>query len=101
MFARTPYASAPLEVQESIVRKAQRFLRDLDHYRDNLDGKPGPAFEQALVDYQKYIRLPITGRLDMETLSAMRLLPGRGGAPPVRPSVRPYPGRPLRGVWVD
>jgi peptidoglycan hydrolase-like protein with peptidoglycan-binding domain len=100
VFARTPYASAPLEVQESTVRKAQRFLRDLDFYRDSLDGRPGPQLEEALLSYQKFIRLPLTGRLDLETLSAMRLLPGRGGAP-VRPVTRPGPGRPLRGVWID
>ena len=100
LFSRTPYASAPLEVQESTVRKAQRFLRDLDFYREGLDGRPGPDLEEALLSYQKFIRLPLTGRLDLETLSAMRLLPGRGGSP-VRPAVRPIPGRPLRGVWID
>jgi len=100
VFARTPYASAPLEVQESTVRKAQRFLRDLDFYRESLDGRPGPELEEALLSYQKFIRLPLPGRLDLETLSAMRLLPGRGGAP-VRPVIRPVPGRPLRGVWID
>jgi peptidoglycan hydrolase-like protein with peptidoglycan-binding domain len=72
------------------VRKAQRFLRDLDFYRDSLDGRPGPQLEEALLSYQKFIRLPLTGRLDLETLSAMRLLPGRGGAP-VRPVTVPGP----------
>jgi peptidoglycan hydrolase-like protein with peptidoglycan-binding domain len=100
VFARTPYASAPLEVQETTVRKAQRFLRDLDFYRDALDGRPGPTLEEALLGYQKFIRLPLTGRLDMETLSAMRLLPGRGGAP-VRPATRPPSGKALRGIWID
>jgi peptidoglycan hydrolase-like protein with peptidoglycan-binding domain len=100
LFARTPYASAPLEVQETTVRKAQRFLRELDFYRRALDGRPGPALEEALAEYQRFIKLPPTGRLDMETLSAMRLLPGRGGAP-VRSAPRPIPGRPLRGIWID
>jgi hypothetical protein len=100
LFSRTPYASAPLEVQESTVRKAQRFLKDLDFYREGLDGHPGPDLEEAILSYQKFVRLPLTGRLDLETLSVMRLLPGRGGAP-VRAAPRPAPGRPLRGVWID
>jgi peptidoglycan hydrolase-like protein with peptidoglycan-binding domain len=100
LFARTPYASAPLEVQESTVRKAQRFLRDLDFYREGLDGRPGPDLEEAILSYQKFVRLPLTGKLDLETLSAMRLLPGRGGAP-VRAAPHPLPGKPLRGVWIN
>ena len=60
LFARTPYASAPLEVQESTVRRAQRFLRELDFYRDSVDGRPGANLEEALLGYQKFIRLPPT-----------------------------------------
>jgi len=96
IFARTPYATAPLEVQQSTLRRAQKFLRELGFYRDAVTGAPGPGTEEAVLGYQRFIRLPLTGQLDMETLSAMRLLPGRGGAP-----MRPVGSRPLRGVLID
>jgi peptidoglycan hydrolase-like protein with peptidoglycan-binding domain len=96
LFARTPYATAPLEVQQSTLKRAQKFLRELGFYRDAVTGDPGPATEEAVLGYQRFIRLPLTGQLDLETLAAMRLLPGRGGAP-----VRPAGSRPLRGVLID
>jgi peptidoglycan hydrolase-like protein with peptidoglycan-binding domain len=96
LFARTPYATAPLEVQQSTLKQAQRFMRELGFYREAITGAPGPATEEAVLGYQRFIRLPLTGRLDIETLAAMRLLPGRGGAP-----MRPAGSRPLRGVLID
>lgn len=107
IFARTPYAIAPLEVQQSTLRRAQRFLAEQGHFRDAAaDGNPGPDTEEAILGYQRSIRLPLSGRLDMQTLSAMRLLPGSKGAPPMRTpgGVRPGtrgPSRTYRGVWVE
>jgi peptidoglycan hydrolase-like protein with peptidoglycan-binding domain len=95
LFARTPYATAPLEVQQTTLKHAQKFLRELGFYREPITGQPGPATEEAVLGYQRFIRLPLTGRLDIETLSAMRLLPGRGGYP-----MRPAGSRPLRGVLI-
>lgn len=102
VFARTPYASAPMEVQQDTIKRAQRFLRELSFYRDDIDGVPGPALEEGILAYQRFIALPLTGQLDLETLAAMRLLPGRGGAPSqsANPSVRTVPGKPLKGVWI-
>lgn len=103
LYARTPYASAPLEVQQSTTVRAQKFLKDLSFYRDSVDGRPSPALEEAILGYQRFIKLPLTGQLDLETLSAMRLLPGRGGSP-ARPVSRPSDNskrRVLRGVLVD
>jgi peptidoglycan hydrolase-like protein with peptidoglycan-binding domain len=97
LFARTPYASAPLEVQQRVLRTAQGILAERGFYRDIVDGLPGPATEEALLTFQRSARLVLTGRLDMETLSTLRLLPGnamRNSAPP--PSQRVY-----RGVWVN
>ncbi|MEQ1860631.1 MAG: peptidoglycan-binding domain-containing protein, partial [Chthoniobacteraceae bacterium] len=96
VFARTPYASAPLEVQQDTIRRAQRFLRELSFYRESIDGVPGPALEEGLLSYQRFIALPLTGQLDLETLAAMRLLPGRGGAPAQSQTA----GKPLRGIWI-
>jgi peptidoglycan hydrolase-like protein with peptidoglycan-binding domain len=106
LYSRTPYATAPLEVQQSTLKKAQRFLAEQGFFRGTSDGTPGPDTEEAILGYQRLIRLPLTGRLDLETLSAMRLLPGRGpGAPamrPFNPQQQPRPsGKVYRGIWVD
>jgi peptidoglycan hydrolase-like protein with peptidoglycan-binding domain len=103
VFSRTPYAAAPLEVQQSTLRRAQKFLAEQGFFRDRVDGSVGPGTEEAILGYQRFIRLPLTGRLDMETLSAMRMLPGDKGGPPVRREGAPPAGpkRVYRGVWVN
>ena len=103
MFADTPYASAPPEVQEATLRRAQSFLASRGLYRDVIDGEAGPATEEAILTYQRSVRLPLTGRLDLETLSKMRLMPGRSPIPPKGfvPEQRQSSGqRILRGIWV-
>jgi peptidoglycan hydrolase-like protein with peptidoglycan-binding domain len=101
-FADTPYASAPREVQESTLRRAQSLLASRGIYRDVVDGEPGPATEEALLAFQRSARLPLSGRLDLETLSALRLLPIRSTVPlkgflaPRRSSEPPV----YRGIWV-
>jgi peptidoglycan hydrolase-like protein with peptidoglycan-binding domain len=102
LFAHTPYATAPLEVQQGTVQKAQKFMQNLGLYHEAIDGQPSPATEEAILSYQRFIRLPLTGQLDLETLAAMHLLPGRGGSP-MRPAGNLPPDRPvrtLRGVLV-
>lgn len=103
LFAETPYASAPSEVQEATLRRAQSFLAGRGLYRGALDGDAGPATEEAILTYQRSVRLPLTGRLDLETLSKMRLMPGRSPIPPKGfvPEQRQSSGqRILRGIWV-
>ena len=103
LFADTPYASAPAEVQESTLRRAQTLLASRGLYRNAIDGSPGPATEEAILSYQRGARLPLTGRLDLETLSAMRLLPGRGPVPlkGFTPEQRQTSGqRVYRGIWI-
>jgi hypothetical protein len=43
----------------------------------------------------------VTGRLDLETLAALRLLPGlrQPSYNPYRQRMRPPPGPPIRGQW--
>jgi len=77
-YASTPYFNAPREVQQETLRRAQAFLADRGFYREQVDGLPGPATEEALLSFQRNVRLPLTGRLDMQTLGELRLLPGRG-----------------------
>ena len=103
LFADTPYATAPPQVQESTLRRAQALLASRGLYRDAIDGAPGPSTEEAILNFQRSARLPLTGRLDLETLSTMRLLPGRAPAPlkGFVPEQRQTSGvRVYRGIWV-
>jgi peptidoglycan hydrolase-like protein with peptidoglycan-binding domain len=101
LFAETPYATAPREVQEATLRRAQEILLNRGFYRAAVDGLPGPATEEALLSYQRSVRMPLTGRLDLQTLSSLRLLPGRSQVP-IRGIVREPSGpqRVYRGIIV-
>ena len=106
VFAGSPYATAPRALQEQTVRRAQSLLASRGFYRDQVDGDPGPATEEAILAFQRASRLPLTGRLDLQTLSHLRLLPGRGtGNPALRPfntsPDEPPRRRVYRGVWVE
>ena len=105
IFASTPYETAPAEVQIRTVRKAQSLLSRSGYFRDAIDGSPGPATEEALLRYQRRQNLVMSGRLDLETLAAMSLLPGDREGPPMRPFTVPkgsrYPSRVLRGIWIE
>lgn len=98
LFARTPYATAPVEIQQRILRNAQSVLASRGFYRDIIDGLPGPATEEALLTYQRAARLDLSGRLDLETLSALRLLPSRSFIRSPAPSTGQ---RVYRGIWVN
>jgi peptidoglycan hydrolase-like protein with peptidoglycan-binding domain len=97
-FAGTPYQSAPPDVQRNIVVAAQNVLSQRGLYRGPLDGMVGPDFEFSLRAYQARVHLPVTGRLDLQTLAALELLPG-GGRPVYIPHRRP-PQEPVRGEWI-
>ena len=97
LFAKTPYATAPREVQEQTLRRAQSLLAQRGFYRDDIDGLAGPATEEAVLAFQRSKRLPLTGRLDLSTLSELRLLPGRT---PIK-SFTPTQPRVYRGVIVE
>lgn len=100
MLADTPYQAAPVEVQRRVIADAQRILARRGLFNEEIDGSFGPALEFSLRAYQSRVRLPVTGRLDLETLAALQLLPG-ARAPiftPRRPVLRPQP--PVRGEWV-
>ena len=89
-FHGTPYVNAPVEVQFDIVRKAQSALTRLGYYRGALNGLPATLTSDAIFIYQTKHRLPRTGRLDLQTLADLNLLPGRGSdAPAARPFYNP------------
>ncbi len=100
VFAGTPFETAPAMVQRNAIVSAQIALARHGLYRQQIDGIYGPATDLALRAYQARTRLAITGRLDLETLAALRLLPGSR-----QPFYAPYrsrtwPGPPVRGQWV-
>ena len=100
VFADTPYQAAPLEIQRRVISDAQRILSRRGLFKAEVDGAFGPALEFSLRAYQSRVGLPVTGRLDLETLAALQLLPG-ARAPiytPRRPMLRSEP--PVRGEWV-
>jgi len=101
LFADTPFQTAPPGVQHNVIISAQIVLARYGLYREQIDGIYGPAMELSLRAYQAGTRLPVTGRLDLETLAALRLLPGprQHFYNPYRQHMRPLPGPPIRGQW--
>lgn len=99
LFAQTPFATAPREVQEQTLRRAQSLLAQRGFYRADIDGQAGPATEEAVLTFQRSKRLQLTGRLDLATLSELRLLPGRAPIKPFNPP--PTQQRVYRGVIVE
>src|SRR6266704_67375 len=99
--AGTPFETAPPAVQRNVLVSAQIALARYGLYREQIDGIYGPAMEFSLRAYQSRTRLPVTGRLDLETLAALRLLPGprQPFYDPYRRRMRPLPGPPIRGQW--
>jgi peptidoglycan hydrolase-like protein with peptidoglycan-binding domain len=101
VFADTPFQTAPPGMQRNVIVSAQIALARHGLYRERIDGIYGPAMELSLRAFQAQMRLPVTGRLDLETLAALRLLPGprQPFYNPYRQRMRPPPGPPIRGQW--
>jgi peptidoglycan hydrolase-like protein with peptidoglycan-binding domain len=99
LFAGTPFANAPADVQRDTLRRAQSLLSVQGFYRDIVDGLPGPATEEAVLTFQRAARLTLTGRLDLDTLGKLRLLPGNPGTQ-FGIEFR-SPRHVFRGIWVE
>ena len=102
VLAGTPFEAAPAGVQRNVMLSAQIALARRGLYHEEINGVFGAPMEFSLRAYQARTRLPVTGRLDLETLAALRLLP-RPHEPfydPSRRRMRPPPGPPVRGEWV-
>jgi peptidoglycan hydrolase-like protein with peptidoglycan-binding domain len=91
VFGGTPYDTAPPQVQQDIVAKAQVILMRHGYYRDEIDGLYGPAMNFALRNYQARFGLQPTGRLDVETLASLSLLPEQRVSGPRRFHRRLFP----------
>jgi peptidoglycan hydrolase-like protein with peptidoglycan-binding domain len=103
LFVNTPYQGAPPGEQRQVIVGAQVILMRGGYYRSGIDGIYGPGMEFSLRAYQSRVGLPVSGRLDMETLGALRLLPGQR-AMEFGPPRRVWSGRPIeppvRGEWI-
>jgi peptidoglycan hydrolase-like protein with peptidoglycan-binding domain len=98
-FARTPYENSPPQVRRDVIISAQNLLARRGLYRGAIDGLASPDLEFSLRAYQARVRIPVTGRLDLETLAALELLPGANG-PIYVPRRRPVREAPVRGEWI-
>jgi peptidoglycan hydrolase-like protein with peptidoglycan-binding domain len=102
VLARTPFEAAPPDVQRNVIISAQIALAQRGLYHEEVNGVYGTAMEFSLRAYQARTKLPVTGRLDLQTLAALRLLPQphQPFYDPSRRRWRPPPGPPVRGEWV-
>lgn len=98
VFGDTPYATAPPQLQRQLLLGVETNLLRRGLYRGEVDGAFGPELEAALRAYQSRLGLLPSGRLDMDTLASLGLLPGQRA--PRSPRWR-YPGeQPVRGEWI-
>jgi peptidoglycan hydrolase-like protein with peptidoglycan-binding domain len=79
VFAGTPYEMAPPDLQRHVIVGAQAILARYGYYRSGIDGQFGPGTAAALRAFQARAGLLADGRLNMETLGALGLLPGQHG----------------------
>lgn len=77
IFDGTPFEVAPADVQQRVIVGAQTLLLRNGYYRGGIDGKFGSGTAGAVREFQADAGLAVTGRLDMETLAALGLLPGQ------------------------
>jgi peptidoglycan hydrolase-like protein with peptidoglycan-binding domain len=100
VFQGTPYEIAPPDLQRHVVVGAQTLLARSGYYRSGIDGEFGPGTAAAVRAFQARAGLVPDGRLNMETLAALGLLPGQRAPGFVAPTRR-LQGRPVyRGQWV-
>ena len=100
VLAGTPYEMAPPDLQRRVVVGTQTLLSRYGYYRSGIDGIFGPGTAAAVRIFQAQAGLRPNGRLNMETLSALGLLPGQR-APAVPLPSRRFRGRPVyRGELV-
>jgi peptidoglycan hydrolase-like protein with peptidoglycan-binding domain len=82
LFAGTIYERAPAQVQENVLYAVQGELMKRGFFRGIIDGRPGPATSEAILRLQQEEGLPMSGRLDNETLNDLRAFPGQRNGPP-------------------
>ncbi len=100
VFAGTPYELAPPDLRRHVIVGAQALLARAGYFRSGIDGHFGPGTATAVRAFQSQTGILPNGRLNMETLSALGLLPGQH-APRIQLRRRPLLRRPVyRGQWI-
>jgi hypothetical protein len=61
----------PSAPQSDLLAKVQSKLAALGYYKGNIDGSFGPQTELAVTKFQGENGLPMTGRVDLKTLSSL------------------------------
>ena len=79
---------------------AQRTLAERGLFKYPADGVFSPDLEFSLRAYQTRVGLRPSGRLDLETLAALELLPGSRRHPVARTRSIPSNEPPVRGEWI-
>lgn len=82
LFAGTIYERAPAQIQENVLYAVQGELLRRGLFSGVIDGRLGPATSNAIIRLQQYEGLPVSGRLDNETLDDLRAFPGQRNGPP-------------------
>ncbi|MGH7937458.1 MAG: peptidoglycan-binding domain-containing protein [Bryobacteraceae bacterium] len=101
VFDGTPYEIAPPDLQRHVIVGAQVLLARAGYYRSGIDGEYGPGTAAAVRAFQLRAGIAPGGRLNMETLSALGLLPGQHGPAFSPGGRRHWPARPVyRGQWI-
>ena len=103
IFSNTPYEMAPPGLQQRVVVGAQAVLRRRGFYKGASDGIFSPNLEFSIRAFQSRLGIAPNGRLDMDTLAALGLLPGQNGRTPMempRRRVVPAEEPPVRGEWI-
>jgi peptidoglycan hydrolase-like protein with peptidoglycan-binding domain len=105
VFRGTPYEIAPPELQRQVILGAQIVLRRRGFYKGETDGVYGRNLEFSVRAFQSRLGIAPNGRLDMDTLAALGLLPGQHGRTPLEmPHLRGRPRDedqpPVRGEWI-
>lgn len=93
LFSSSPYAAYNDYSKKEILHRVQSALKSAGHYTSTPDGITGPGTQRALNAWQQATGIPLTGKLDSATLSALGLT-GISQMSAPAPVQRPAPSRP-------
>ena len=72
LIAATSFVNAQETKRRAEVKEAERRLADLGYWTGPVDGLLDPATRSALIAFQKWEGRPVTGKLTLEELDAIR-----------------------------
>jgi uncharacterized caspase-like protein len=89
LYAGGPYDRYNRYTKTEILKKVQKKLLMAGHYTGAIDGRPGPATQKGLLQWQKGEAMNLSGRLDQASIEALELSGLAESAPPPVPVVVP------------